>query len=197
MNNKNMRFLKFIPVFFVIFGILPLTGCSNSENKDLRTNKVISSDNKKPSIENEDAKNYKVLSNSNKNLTIANVKAYLKEGDNLIANGEFEKAKRNYDLARNLAKQLSGFYRDLNGSFRGLDARIPLEMEKKGRESIKAWAESNARLAALYTRKKQPEVSVPLLVEIIRLMSPNSTQGKEAYANLVKLGFVDTSYKGF
>ena len=194
MNQKNMRFLKFIPVFFVIFGILPLTGCSNSENKDLRTNKVIS---KKPSIENEDAKKYKVLSNSNKNLTIANVKAYLKEGDKLIANGEFEKAKRNYDLARNLAKQLSGFYRDLNGSFRGLDARIPLELEKKGKESIKAWAESNARLAALYTRKQEPEVAVPLLVEIIRLMSPNSTQGKEAYANLVKLGFVDTSYKGF
>ncbi len=192
-----MRFLKFIPVLFVIFGIFPLTGCSNSENKDLQTNKVISSDNKKASIESKDAKNYKVLSNRNKNLTIANVKDYLKEGDNLIANGEFEKAKRNYDIARNLSKQLAGFYRDLNGSFRGLDARIPLELEKKGKESIKAWAESNARLAALYTRKQEPEVAVPLLVEIIRLMSPNSQQGKEAYNNLVKLGFVNTSYRGF
>jgi len=192
-----MRFLKFIPVLFIIFGIFPLTGCSNSENKDLKTNKVISSDNKKASIESKDAKNYKVLSNSNKNLTIANVKDYLKEGDNLIANGEFEKAKRNYDIARNLSKQLSGFYRDLNGSFRGLDARIPLELEKKGKESIKAWAESNARLAALYTRKQEPEVAVPLLVEIIRLMSPNSQQGKEAYDNLLKLGFVNTSYRGF
>ena len=192
-----MRFLKFIPFLFIIFGIFPLTGCSNSENKDFKTNKVISSDNKKSSIESKDSKNYKVLSNSNKNLTIANVKDYLKEGDNLIANGEFEKAKRNYDIARNLSKQLAGFYRDLNGSFRGLDARIPLELEKKGKESIKAWAESNARLAVLYTRKQEPEVAVPLLVEIIRLMSPNSTQGKEAYANLVKLGFVNTSYRGF
>ncbi len=192
-----MRFLKFIPVLFIIFGIFPLTGCSNSENKDFKTNKVISSDNKKASIESKDAKNYKVLSNSNKNLTIANVKDYLKEGDNLIANGEFEKAKRNYDIARNLSKQLAGFYRDLNGSFRGLDARIPLELEKKGKESIKAWAESNARLAALYTRKQEPEVAVPLLVEIIRLMSPNSQQGKEAYNNLIKLGFVNTSYRGF
>ena len=100
-------------------------------------------------------------------------------------------------MARNLAKQLSGFYRDLNGSFRGLDARIPKELEKKGKESIKAWAESNARLAALYTRKQEPEVAVPLLVEIVRLMSPNSPQGKEAYNNLVKLGFVNTSYRGF
>ena len=192
-----MRFLKFITVLFVIFGIFPLTGCSNSGSKDLRNDKVISRDNKKPSIENDNTKNYKVLSTSNKNLTITNVKAYLNKGDNLIAKGNFEKAKENYDKARNLAKQLSGFYRDLNSSFRGLDARIPLEVEKKGRESIKAWAEANERLASLYTRKQQPEVAVPLLVEIIRLMTPNSPQGKEAYNNLVQLGFVNTTYKGF
>mgnify|MGYP001057500424 CR=1 FL=1 len=191
-----MRFLKFITVLFVIFGIFPLTGCSNSGSKDLRDDKVISR-NKKPSIENDDTKNYKVLSTSNKNLTITNVKAYLNKGDNLIAKGNFEKAKENYDKARNLAKQLSGFYRDLNSSFRGLDARIPLEMDKKGRESLKLWAESNSRLASLYKRKEQPEVAVPLLVEIIRLMSPNSPQGKEAYDDLIQLGFVNTSYKGF
>ena len=125
------------------------------------------------------------------------MKAYLNKGDNLIAKGDFEKAKENYDKARNLAKQLSGFYRDLNSSFRGLDARIPLEMDKKGRESLKLWAESNSRLASLYKRKEQPEVAVPLLVEIIRLMSPNSPQGKEAYDDLIQLGFVNTSYKGF
>ena len=70
-------------------------------------------------------------------------------------------------------------------------------MEKKGRKSIEIWAQSNARLASLYKRKKQPEVAVPLLVETIRLMSPNSTEGKEAYKNLLELGFVETSYKGF
>ena len=58
-------------------------------------------------------------------------------------------------------------------------------------------AHSNARLASLYKRKKQPEVAVPLLVEIIRLMTPNSSEGKEAYVNLLELGFVETSYKGF
>ena len=192
-----MRFLKFITFLFVIFGIFPLTGCSNSGSKDLVNDKVISRDNKKPSIESDDTKSYKVLSTSNKNLTITNVKAYLTVGDNLIAYGKFDKAKENYDKARNLAKQLSGFYRDLNGSFRGLDARIPLEMDKKGRESLKLWAESNSRLASLYKRKEQPEVAVPLLVEIIRLMSPNSPQGKAAYDNLIQLGFVNTPYKGF
>ena len=140
---------------------------------------------------------YKVLSSTNKKLSISDVQDYLNNGDKLVKDGDFEKAKQTYDKARNLARQLAGFYRDLNGSFKGLDARIPLEMDKKGRKSIKIWAQSNARLASLYKIKKQPEVAVPLLVEIIRLMTPNSTEGKEAYQNLLQLGFVETTYKGF
>ena len=70
-------------------------------------------------------------------------------------------------------------------------------MDEKGRKSIKIWAQSNARLASLYKRKEQPEVAVPLLVEIIRLMTPNSPEGKEAYENLLQLGFVETTYKGY
>ena len=87
--------------------------------------------------ESKNTNEYKVLSNTNKKLSISDVKDYLVEGDNLIKNADFEKAKQSYDKARNLARQLAGFYRDLNGSFKGLDARIPLEMDKKGRKSIK------------------------------------------------------------
>ena len=166
-----------IPIIFIFLGIPPYINFSYAENKN--------------PVE------YKVLSSTNKKLSISDVKDYIKEGDNFVKEGDFEKAKETYDKARNLARQLAGFYRDLNGSFKGLDARIPLEMEKKGRKSIKIWAQSNARLASLYKRKKQPEVAVPLLVEIIRLMTPNSTEGKEAYENLLQLGFVDTVYKGF
>ena len=172
-----MKFLKIIPIFFIFLGISPYMNLSYAESKN--------------------PNEYKVLSNTNKKLSISDVKDYLNEGDRLIENGEFEKAKKNYDKARNLAKQLAGIYRDLNASFKGLDARVPLEMEQKGRRSIKIWAQSNARLAALYIRKKQPEVAVPLLVEIIRLMAPNSIEGKEAYENLLQLGFVETIYKGF
>ena len=170
-----MNFLKLIPLIF-IFGIFSFSNNAYSET--------------------EIPKNYKILSSKSKKLSIANVEVYINDGDSLIKNGEYDKAKEMYDKARSLARQLSGFYRDLNGSFRGIDARIPIEMDEKGRESIKIWAKSNSRLAALYKRKKQPEVAVPLLVEIIRLMSPNSPEGKEAYETLLQLGFVDTSYKG-
>jgi len=172
----NMQFLKLIPILIIFFGVFP-------------SPKIVSANV-------ESAKDYKVLSSNNKNLSITSVKVYLTEGDKFISRGNFEKAKESYDKARDLAKQLSTFYRDLNGSFRGLDSRIPKEMDNKGRKSLKIWAESNARLAALYKRKNQPEVAVPLLVEIIRLMSPTSAEGKEAYNNLIQLGFVETPYKG-
>ena len=172
-----MKFLKKIPLIFIFLGISTFMNFSYAESKN--------------------PNEYKVLSSTNKKLSISDVQDYLNNGDKLVKDGDFEKAKQTYDKARNLARQLAGFYRDLNGSFKGLDARIPLELDKKGRKSIKIWAQSNARLASLYKRKKQPEVAVPLLVEIIRLMTPNSTEGKEAYQNLLQLGFVETTYKGF
>ena len=172
-----MKFLRMIPIFFIFIGIPSYTNLSYAESKN--------------------PNEYKVLSSTNKKLSISDVQDYLNIGDDLIKKGDFETAKQNYDKARDLSRQLAGFYRDLNGSFKGLDARIPLEMEKKGRESIKIWAQSNARLASLYKRKKQPEVAVPLLVEIIRLMTPNSLEGKKAYDNLLQIGFVETTYKGF
>jgi len=172
-----MKFFRMIPIIFMFIGIPSYMNLSYAESKN--------------------PNEYKVLSSTNKKLSISDVQDYLNNGDKLVKDGDFEKAKQTYDKARNLARQLAGFYRDLNGSFKGLDARIPLELDKKGRKSIKIWAQSNARLASLYKRKKQPEVAVPLLVEIIRLMTPNSTEGKEAYQNLLQLGFVETTYKGF
>ena len=170
-----MKFLKIIPIL-LIFLIFP--------NKNL----VYAGS--------ENPKNYKVLGSNNNKLSVVNVKFYLKQGDNFIKNGDFDKAKDAYLDARKLATQLASFYSDLNKSFKGVDARIPKEMQRKGKETLQILAESNERLAALYIKDGQPEVAVPLLIEIIRIMSPNSQEGKEAYKTLIQLGFVDTTYKG-
>ena len=171
-----MNTLRVLPILFISLGIFPLSGFVFANG--------------------EDPNNYKVLSSADEKISALNVEDFLKKGDSYIDNGKFDKAKESYDKARTLAKQLSSFYRDLNGSFRGLDARIPREMDNKGRKSIQMCSESNSRLAALYKRQNQPEVAVPLLVEIIRLMSPSSPEGKDAYNNLIEIGFVETPYKG-
>ena len=55
-------------------------------------------------------------------------------------------------------------------------------------------AESNMRLAALLRRQGQPEVAVPLLVEVLTATTPASAQGRKAYQQLVEIGFVTTPY---
>jgi len=172
-----MKFLKLIPILFIFFGYVPYKNGVYAELKN-------------PDY-------FRVLSNESKKLSISNVEYFIKEGDKYISNGDFKKAKDFYLDARKLAKHLASFYSDLNSSFKGIDARIPNEMQKKGKETLQILAESNERLASLYIRTEKPEVAVPLLVETIRIMSPNSTEGKEAYENLLQLGFVDTTYNGF
>ncbi len=172
----KMKFLKLIPILFIFFGIVPYKNEVHAEIKN--------------------PKDFRVLSNESKKLSISNVEYFIKEGDKYIKNGDFEKAKDFYLDARKLAKQLASFYSDLNSSFKGIDARIPNEMQMKGKQTLQILAESNKRLASFYIKTEKPEVAVPLLVETIRIMSPNSPEGKEAYERLIQLGFVETKYKG-
>ncbi len=171
-----MKFLKLIPIFFIFFGNVPYKNEVHAEIKN--------------------PKDYRVLSNESKKLSISNVEYLIKQGDKHIKNGDFDKAKDSYLDARKLAKQLASFYSDLNSSFKGIDARIPNEMQMKGKQTLQILAESSKRLASVYIKTEKPDVAVPLLVEIIRIMSPNSPEGKEAYEGLIQLGFVETRYKG-
>ena len=69
-------------------------------------------------------------------------------------------------------------------------------MQRKGKESLQVLAVANERLASLYLKIEEPEVAVPLLIETIRILTPNSPEGKAAFKKLNQLGFVDTKYKG-
>ena len=171
-----MKFLRLIPLIVVILGNSTYRNFVHAEVKNQN--------------------DYKVLATNNKKLSIANVEYYLKQGDVFVKDGDFDRAKNSYIDARKLSKQLASFYSDLNKAFIGVDARIPNEMQKKGKEILQILAESNERLASLYIKNEKPDVAVPLLVETIRIMSPNSPEGKEAYKRLIQLGFVETTYKG-
>ena len=171
-----MKFLRLIPLVIIILGNSTYRNFAHAEVKKQN--------------------DYKVLSTNNKKLSIANVEYYLKQGDLFVKDGDFDRAKNSYIDARKLSKQLASFYSDLNKAFIGVDARIPNEMQKKGKEILQILAESNERLASLYIKNEKPDVAVPLLVETIRIMSPNSPEGKEAYKRLIQLGFVETTYKG-
>ncbi len=122
------------------------------------------------------------------------VRALLARGDAAVAAGNLGEARRLADEARTASRNLVGFYRSIAGAFRGLDARIPREMDDKGRQALDLLAQANMRLAALLRRQGQPEVAVPLLVEVVTAMTPASEQGRKAYQQLLEIGFVSTPY---
>jgi len=171
-----MKFVKLFSILFIFLGDVPYKNQVHAEINN--------------------PAEYKVLSNDSKKLSLANVEYFIEQGDEFIKKGDFDKAKDAFLDARKLAKQLASFYSDLNTAFKGTDARIPNEMQRKGKESLKIIAEANKRLASFYINNKKPEVAVPLLIETIRIMSPNSPQGKEAYERLIQLGFVETKFRG-
>jgi len=127
-------------------------------------------------------------------LSLEAVRSLLARGDAAAAAGRLNDARALYDQARDLCRRLLGFYRDLSGSFRGLDARIPREMDQKGRDTLTLLSQTNLRLAAVFRRQNQPEVAVPLLVEVVKVMTPTSEEGRKAYQSLVEIGFVATPY---
>ena len=171
-----MKFLKLIPILFIFFGNLPYKNEVYAEIKN--------------------PKDFRVLLSESKKFSISKVENYIKKGDKFIESGDFDKAKAFYLDARKLATNLGSYYSDLNKVFKGVDARIPNEMQRKGKQTLQILAESNERLASMYIKTEKPEVAVPLLVETIRIMSPNSPEGKEAYERLIQLGFVETKFKG-
>ncbi len=139
---------------------------------------------------------YKVLAREKEGFNVSALQDLLDKGDDSVAKGDLEEARKYFDKARKASKQLLSFYRDLSGAFRGLDARIPREMDAKGRKTLTLLAQTNLRLAAIFRRQNQPEVAVPLLVEVVRLTTPAKPEGQKAYQSLIELGFVDTPYLG-
>ena len=107
-----------------------------------------------------------------------------------------EKSRKELDKARNMSRQLVGFYTDLSSSFKGIDALIPRELATKNRNAIQLLAKANMQLAIIHRSKGEPELAVPLLVEVVKILSPSNPIGANAYQQLVELGLVDTPYGG-
>ena len=138
----------------------------------------------------------KVLASAGAGFNTEAVQSLINRGDAAVAAGNLDQARKDYDTARSAAKQLLAFYRDLSGAFRGLDARIPREMDQQGRDALQLQAEINLRLAALLRRMNDPATAVPLLVQVIQITTPASPLGQKAYQSLIELGFVTTPFAG-
>ena len=168
--------MKNFASFFVSIGLILLSGAVFAEN--------------------DQSSKYKVLSTENSGFNENSINSLLNQAEVSINNGELDDAVEKLNKARTISNLLISYYRDLHGSFTGIDALIPRELTKKNRNVVQLLAKANMQLAIIYRSKGDPELCVPLLVEVVKILTPANPRGAEAYQQLVELGLVDTTYRG-
>ena len=171
-----MSYLKIFGAFFVSIGLILTPGSAFSQN--------------------DPSSKYRVLLTESSALNISTISSFLDQAKISINTGDLDDAVEKLEKARTFSNLLINYYRDLNSSFRGIDVLIPRELTKKNRNVVQLLAKANMQLAIIHRSKGEPELAVPLLVEVVKILSPSNPRGAKAYEQLVQLGLVDTPYRG-
>jgi len=129
-------------------------------------------------------------------LSVQGGERLLAEASQAIADENYDEAAEKLQEARQIFNQLSNFYQQLATSFSGIDNRIADEHRNSARDTAQMRDNATYQLALVHRAQNQPELAVPLLVQIIRSQAPTRDLGKKAYQQLLELGFVSTPLPG-
>ena len=118
----------------------------------------------------------------------------MSESMTAISQQNYDQAVTKLQDARQVFNQLSNFYQELTTSFSGIDNRISDSHRRKALQTAQLRDEATYQLAVVYRAKNQPELSVPLLIQLIRSQAPTRELGQQAYQQLFELGFVEDQF---
>jgi hypothetical protein len=142
----------------------------------------------------DDLEELRPLSQDGSLLSIAGGQRLMTEANDAIASQDYALAARKLQEARQVFNQLSNFYQELAASFSGIDNRISDSQRGQALETAQMRDQATYQLALVHRAQNQPELAVPLLVQIIRSQQPTRELGQRAYRQLFELGFVDSPY---
>lgn len=115
----------------------------------------------------------------------------MSEADRAIDSQQYDVAVEKLQSARQVYNQLSNFYLQLYNSFSGLDNAVAESHRKNALDTSIERDKATYQLALVHRAQNQPELSIPLLVQIVTSQSPLSGMGKQAYEQLLEIGFTD------
>ena len=118
----------------------------------------------------------------------------MQEAEQAIDAQQYDLAAEKLQSARQVFNQLSNFYLQLYNSFSGIDNAAAESHRKKALDTSLERDRATYQLALVHRAQNQPELSIPLLVQIVTSQTPGIGLGKEAYEQLLEIGFVDTPY---
>ncbi|MBD2774950.1 hypothetical protein [Iningainema tapete] len=138
--------------------------------------------------------NLRPTTSSGSVLSVDGGKRLMSEASNAVSSQNYPVAAKKLQEARVVFNQLSNFYQELNSSFSGIDNKVADSQRKKALETAQMRDEATYQLALVHRAQNQPELAVPLLVQIIKSQNPTRELGKKAYQQLLELGFVEAPF---
>lgn len=127
-------------------------------------------------------------------LSLSSGQRLMTEASSAVSSQNYPLAAKKLQEARQVFNQMSNFYQELASSFSGIDNRVADSQRKKALDTAQMRDDATYQLALVHRAQNQPELAVPLLVQIIRSQNPTRDLGKKAYQQLFELGFVDTPF---
>lgn len=127
-------------------------------------------------------------------LSLSGGQRLMTEASSAVSSQNYPLAVKKLQEAREVFNQMSNFYQELAASFSGIDNRVADTQRQKALETALLRDDATYQLALVHRTQNQPELAVPLLVQIIRSQNPTRDLGKKAYQQLFELGFVDAPY---
>lgn len=118
----------------------------------------------------------------------------MQEAEQAIDTQQYDVAAQKLQKARQIFNQLSNFHLQLSQSFSGIDNRIAEEQRSKALETGQMRDEATYQLALVHRAQNQPELSVPLLIQVVGSQNPTSELGKKSYQQLVEIGFAQEPF---
>lgn len=116
------------------------------------------------------------------------------EAEAAIGKQDYATAETKLKTARETLNQISVYYQDLAQMFVGVDTAIHRTHREQALQAAQLRDEVSYQLALVYRAKNQPDLAVPLLMEILRSQQPGRELGQKAYQQLFELGFVSAPY---
>ena len=138
--------------------------------------------------------NLRPLSQTNSLLSLQGGQQLMTEAEAAINAQQYEQAASKIQKARQVFNQLTNFYLQLANSFSGIDNRVYESQRENAAQTGQMRDEATYKLALVHRAQEQPELAVPLLIQVIRSQNPTSELGQKSYQQLYELGFVDAPY---
>ncbi len=186
-NRLTLGYILSLPVAMTVVATSPV----QAQVSDSPTTPTQSETPESNSTNNQDMRS---LSQSDSLLSLQGGQKLMQEADRAIDTQQYDLAAEKLQKARQLFNQLSNFHLQLSESFSGIDNRIAEEQRKKALETGQMRDEATYQLALVHRAQNQSELSVPLLIQVIRSQNPTSELGKKSYQQLLEIGFAQEPF---